>query len=75
MKVEKLAASTWTGIGQMLDTIEFMGWPNSPTKITVKNTTDIWTLNSNEYFYIAETKRLTILHEFDMNEDYTVNFE
>jgi hypothetical protein len=52
-----------------------MGWPNSPTKISVKNSTDIWTLNADEYFYIVETKRLTISHEFDMNKDYTVQFE
>lgn len=76
MKVEKVAASTWPGIDQMLDTLEFMGWPASPTSITVKNSTGDWmTLNSDEYFYIAETKRLTVLHEFNMNEDYTVNFE
>ncbi|XP_046655180.1 maltase-glucoamylase, intestinal-like [Daphnia pulicaria] len=75
MKVEMVAESTWTGISQMLDTIEIMGWPNSPTKVSVKNSTDIWTLNADEYFYIVETKRLTISHEFDMNKDYTVQFE
>jgi maltase-glucoamylase len=75
MKVEMVAESTWTGISQMLDTIEIMGWPNSPTKISVKNSTDIWTLNADEYFYIVETKRLTISHEFDLNKDYTVQFE
>jgi hypothetical protein len=60
----------------MLDLIEFMGWPFSPNNITVKNATDTWmALNSNEYFYIAETKRLTVLHNFDMNQDYTIKFE
>jgi hypothetical protein len=52
-----------------------MGWPTSPKSITVENTTDSITLNPDEYFYIEETKRLTVLYEFDMNEDYTVNFE
>ena len=75
MKVQKVADSTWTVIDQILEKIEFMGWPTSPQSMTVENTTDSITLNPDEYFYIEETKRLTVLYEFDMNEDYTVNFE
>uniref|UniRef100_A0A0P5BNP6 alpha-glucosidase n=1 Tax=Daphnia magna TaxID=35525 RepID=A0A0P5BNP6_9CRUS len=75
--VEKESASSWPGIVQKLDTIEFMGWPSPPLKITVQSNVaeDIIIIDSDKYFYVAESKRLTLLYEFDMNQSYTVKFE
>lgn len=74
--VEKETASSWPGIAQKLDTIELMGWPSAPSQITVQsNEQEDIILDSDKYFYIAETKRLTVLHEFDMNRAYTIMFE
>ncbi|KZR99125.1 putative Lysosomal alpha-glucosidase, partial [Daphnia magna] len=36
---------------------------------------DIIIIDSDKYFYVAESKRLTLLYEFDMNQSYTVKFE
>ena len=75
INVEKTPESTWTGIAEKLDTIVFMGWPSLPTNITVKSGDNEVYLGVDQYAYIQETKKLTVLHEFDMNLDYIVNFE
>ncbi len=74
IKVEK-TDKPWTGIPQKLDTIVFMGWPSSPANITVKPSVgDEMFLGLDKYFYVEGTKKLTVLHDFDMNLDYTINF-
>lgn len=77
IEVQKPAGSNWGGIKLKMDKMEIMGWPSdSPvTNVTVQpETGDLQVVPSDKYYYITESKKLTVLYELDMDTGYTIHF-
>ncbi|EFX87690.1 hypothetical protein DAPPUDRAFT_312136 [Daphnia pulex] len=71
IKVEKVSNKSWSGITQLLDTIQFMGWSKNPTSVAVNGVI----LGKDSYSYNETNQNLFLFYEFNMNDDFVVEFQ